>query len=406
MPTYSYKARDVRGGLQTGVTDAPAEQDALRSLREEGLTVIDLTLGGEPQAANAALTRHAARNVKREEVIAFSSQLSVMLETGVPLSEALSAYLVQSRGGNLRRVVDVVADRINSGVSFSASIALFPAVFPSLMVSLLQASEATGTLGAMLGRVSEYLGKERRTRRQIRGALAYPLAMVSLAVTVTVFLIAWVLPRFAKIYESRSAALPTPTRVLLGASDWLVSHWLGLAVGIGLAVVLLAIFRESRKGRRVIDWLKLNTPLIGPIFRNFYTARAARTLGTLLASGVMLPEAVRITRGLTDNVWWSDLWDDMEQSMTSGGTIGDVALASPLLTPSYAQMIAAGERSGRLSTVLERIGAVAEEDLDEAVKTSTQMIEPLMIVFMGATIGGVALALLLPIFTMGSAMAH
>jgi len=406
VPTYSYKARDVRGGLQTGVTDAPAEQDALRSLREEGLTVIDLTLGGEPQAANAALTRHAARNVKREEVIAFSSQLSVMLETGVPLSEALSAYLVQSRGGNLRRVVDVVADRINSGVSFSASIALFPAVFPSLMVSLLQASEATGTLGAMLGRVSEYLGKERRTRRQIRGALAYPLAMVSLAVTVTVFLIAWVLPRFAKIYESRSAALPTPTRVLLGASDWLVSHWLGLAVGIGLAVVLLAIFRESRKGRRVIDWLKLNTPLIGPIFRNFYTARAARTLGTLLASGVMLPEAVRITRGLTDNVWWSDLWDDMEQSMTSGGTIGDVALASPLLTPSYAQMIAAGERSGRLSTVLERIGAVAEEDLDEAVKTSTQMIEPLMIVFMGATIGGVALALLLPIFTMGSAMAH
>lgn len=404
MPSYTYEARDPQGNNRTGVLEAESEQEAVRSLRAEGLTITNIHVGKGTVDPNRVLTDQAAKRVKREEVIAFSSQLAVMLETGVPLSEALGAYLAQSRSTGLRRIVEIVTERVHSGMSFSAAISQFPRVFPTLMVSLMRASEATGAMGPMLSRVADYLGRERRTVKQIRGALTYPMAMVTLAIGVTVFLVAWVLPKFAKIYESRSAALPTPTRILLNVSDFLTNNWLSLALGVAGVVVMLSIIRGASQGRRAIDWLKINSPVIGPIFTNFYLSRAARTLGTLLAAGVTLPEAVRITRGVTGNTLWDDLWDEMEQAMTSGKPIGEVALSSPMLPASAAQMIASAEKSGRLGEVLERIGAVAEEDLDEAVKTGTQMIEPLMITFMGALIGGIAIALLLPIFTMGSAM--
>lgn len=406
MPRYNYQARDSKGRPQAGVIDAGGEAEALRRLRSDGLTVTDVRLSSELVDVEKIRTQQAARAVKREDVIAFSAQLSVMLDTGVPLSEALKAFLSQSRLGGFRRVVEVVADRIHSGVSFSASIAEFPRVFPPIMISLLRASEASGALGSMLGRVSDYLGKDRRTLKQIKGALTYPAVMVTMAFVVTAFLVSWVLPRFARIYQSRSAKLPTPTRLLLAVSGFVEENWIALVCGAAVFAVCAVFFGRSARGRRTLDWAKLNTPVIGPIYRNFYLSRAARTLGTLLASGVTLPHAVKIVRGVTDNVYWRDLWQRMDDAINSGRTVADVVLETPLAPPSVAQMVAAGERTGRLPQVLERVANVCEADLEESIKTGTQMIEPLVITFMGALIGGIAIALLLPIFTMSKVIAH
>lgn len=404
MPRFSYQARDAKGKAQTGVIESATEAEAIRRLRADGMTVTEVGLSSELVDVEKLRTQQAAKNVKREDVIAFSAQLSIMLDTGVPLSEALSAFLTQSKGGGFRRVIEIVADRIHSGVSFSASISEFPKVFPVLMVSLLQASEAAGALGGMLGRVAEYLGKERKTVKQIKGALMYPMVMLTMAIVVTTFLVAWVLPRFARIYESRSAALPTPTRIVLGISNFITANWIVLLVGLISFTVGAVLFRASASGKRTIDWLKINTPVLGPIFKNFYLTRATRTLGTLLAAGVTLPDAIRIVRGVTSNAAWENLWNEIESAITTGRTIADVVLTSSLIPPSVAQMIAAGERSGRLPMVLERVATVSESDLDEAIKTGTQMIEPMVIIFMGALIGGIAIALLLPIFTMGKVM--
>lgn len=404
MLTFAYRARNVRGEAISGIAEARSEGDALRQLQRDGLTVTDIRLGAKATDVDAVRVRHSANQVKREEVISLSSQLSVMLETGVPLGEALEAYVRQTRSRHLRKVMEVVTARITGGMPFSSAISDFPRMFPPLMVSLMEASEASGTMGMMLGRIADYLGKERRTARQIKGALSYPLVMITLAIVVTGFLIAWVLPRFAKIYDSRAAALPTLTRFVMKISDTMTQHWLILSLVLGLIVGVLLSLRLFDAGVRFVDTIKLRTPVIGPIFTRFYLTRACRTLGTLLASGVGLVDGIRIVKGTTNNAHWRDLWTRIEISMNSGHTVSEVVTGSWLIPPPVAQMIAAGERTGRLPEVLDRIADSTEHEFEDAVKNATQMLEPAMIIFMGITIGGIAIALLLPIFNVASVM--
>jgi type IV pilus assembly protein PilC len=393
--------------MQTsGVIEAPTEHDAARLLREDNLSVTSIRIATQISLEGGTSSRSMQRGVKREEVISFTSQMAVMLETGVPLAEALEAVVSQLKPGNFKNVLVTVTDRITSGLSFSVAIAEFPHVFPRMMVSLLEASEAAGSLAAMLHRVSEYLSHERQTKRQIRGALTYPAIMLSMCVIVTSFLIIWVLPRFAGIYEARSAVLPTPTQVLLDSSTWIITNAWALAGALAGTVVLGYWYRSTQSGRELFDTIKIRFPVIGPIFTNFYLTRVTRTLATLLAAGVTLPEAIRILRGLVTNSHWIAIWDELDEAITSGKTIGEVVLNTRTIPPSLGQMIAAGERSGKLPEVLDRVANVTERDFEETVKTGTQLIEPIMIILMGVMIGGVAVALLLPIFTMGSMMSQ
>ncbi len=404
MLNFSYRGYGTGGVAESGVIEARSQTDAMRELQRRGTTVTDIRLGSAPVDAEAILNRHASGNVRRDDVIAFTAQLAVMLETGVPLREALKAYVQQSKAGPLRRIMSTIADRITSGASFSEAISQFPKVFPRMMVSLMRASEATGTMDVMLGRISSYLSKERRTARQIKGAMTYPAVMIALALTITGFLVVWVLPRFAKIYESREAALPTLTKVVLGSSRFVIANWPAIIAGAAAVAGLLFMVRLMPRGRRFIDLLKVRTPVIGTMYTKFYLTRATRTLGTLLGAGVSLLEAIRIVRGVTENALWAELWDEVELSMTSGRSITDAITNTKLIPPAVAQMIAAGERTGRLPEVLDRVSSAAEEELDEAVKNATQLIEPAMIVFMGVTIGGIAISLLLPIFSVSSVM--
>lgn len=406
MPKYSYKARDERGQPVSGSVEAGTREEALLRLRQERKTVTDLVEGGAPVDMEVALTRHAANTVKREEVIAFAAQMSVMLETGVPIAEALRAIIASTRSGSLKRVMNVVQESVHAGGSFSSSLGRFPKAFPTLMTSLVKAAEASGSLGLMLRRVSDYLAKERRTVKQITGALAYPLVMVGMAFVVTIFLVIWVLPRFAKIYETRSATLPAPTRIVMAISKALTGHWIEILVALVAVTVAFFVFRGTRRGRWAIDWSKLHAPIVGRMFTQFYLTRATRTLATLLASGVSLVESLKIVRGVTNNLLWEALWDRMIGSITTGHTMAEVVQDSPLIPAPVASMLSAAERTGKLPETLDRVADAAEHDLDEAIKSGTQMIEPMMIIVMGALIGGIAVALLLPIFTISKVMAH
>lgn len=405
MPDFKYKARTDRGEARAGVIEAETKAAAAQQLRAQGLVPTEISLATRLVDSDAVLTQQAARKVKGEEIVAFANQLAVMIDTGVPLAEAIRAYTEQSRGGPLGRIAGVLSDRIAAGVSFSAAIAEHPGVFPRLMVSLVRASEASGSMGTMLQRVAAYLGNEMRTRRQIRGALIYPMIMLVMGLSVTGFLISWVLPRFASIYEGRDAALPKPTQILLNLSGWVTTNWALLLLAIIALVGAAVLARGTQTGRRLVDRVLLGAPVIGAIFRNFYLTRVARTLATLLASGVQLKEALGIVRGVSASPQWDDFLLHLDQSIDAGRSISDAVLDSPLIPPSFAQMIAAGERTGHLAESLERVADVAEEQFEDSVGAGTQLIEPVMIIAMGSVIGAVAVALLLPIFTMGSAMA-
>ena len=402
--TFSYKARNEHGSAVAGTIDAESQGDAMAMLRRDGMTVTDIKVGTAPIDTEAIKVRQASKQVKREEVIAYANQLGVMLETGVPLSDALGAYIKQARGGGLKKIVAVIDDRVTGGMALSEALKEFPRVFPAMMINLVRASEASGTMAEMLGRVAGYMERERKTVNQIRGALTYPLVMVGVALAVTGFLVVWVLPRFAKIYESKEASLPALTKIVLGLSNFVQTHWMGVLMALAGIVFFFTWARMTTWGKRGIDWMKIKLPVIGPMFTAFYLSRATRTLGTLLTSGVQLLEAVDIVRGVTNNAYWDDLWRDVEAALTGGRELASVIEDAPLFPPAAAQMIAAGERTGRLPQVLDRIATTAEEDLDQAIKTATQLIEPAMIVFMGLTIGGIAMALLLPIFSISSVM--
>lgn len=405
--TYAYRIRDAAGGVVTGTLVASSPEEVGAKLRAEGKIVLSVNEHGLRASAVDPVQikrAEAAKRVKRDDVIALCQQLSVMLETGVPLTEGLDAFCRQTQSPALRQVLEVMRDDIYGGEPISVAMAKWPRVFPVMIVSLMKASEASGTMSMMLGRVGDYLAKERRTARQIRGALAYPTFMMLIGFVLTVFLMVFVLPRFSAIYASRSAALPLPTQVLLAISNFTIHQWMyHIPATIGL-VSGTWFWLKTASGKRFLDNARLRVPVLKTLYGHVYLTRSARTMSTLFSSGVNLLDIISICRGVTNNCVYDELWINMEQGVRDGRQITDAVMNSSLIPPNVASMIAAGERSGRLGDVMARIAEFAEEELDAAVKQVAAIIEPLMICTLGVVVGGVALSLLLPIFSMGKVM--
>jgi type IV pilus assembly protein PilC len=406
--TYAYKSRNAAGEVITGTMVAASAEEVTARLRAEGQFVFDID--ERPMRVFADLDKQqlrrneAAKRVRREDVIAFCQQLSVMLETGVPLSEALDAFRRQTTRPEFRQVLDVLADDVDSGEPLSAAMEKWPRVFPNMMISLMKASEASGTMATMLGRVGDYLGKDRRTIKQIKGALAYPMFMMASGIAITIFLVSFVLPRFARIYEQRSASLPTPTKILLDISGFVTTKYMWYGPVVIVLLLVFFVWAKRPLGRRTFDWIRLHLPTVRTMYTHLYVTRVTRTMATLLAAGVNVLDVIDICRGVTGNIYYEDLWNAMERGVREGRQISDAVFKSALVPPNVASMISAGERSGQLSQVMERIADFSQEELDSAVARVTTYIEPIMIIFMGVVIGGAATALLLPIFNMGRVM--
>lgn len=406
--TFAYRARDTNGQVLTGSMVASNSREVGARLRSEGkfvLTVSDNPLSAEHDLDREQTRRNeAAKRVRREDVIAFCQQLSVMLETGVPLSEAMDAFLQQAPRKEFRMVIESIRQRVYAGEPFSDAMADWPRCFPKMMVSLMKASEASGTMAMMLGRISHYLDKERKTAKQIKGALAYPMFMVGIAMILTIFLMVVVLPKFAAIYQMRSASLPTPTLVLLGLSEFVTNQYTIYGPVLLVLTGGFMFWKRRPSGQRFLDWLRLNVPVLRGMYRQLYLTRASRTMATLLGAGVGLLDIIEICRGVTSNSYYDDLWDEVADHIRDGKQLSEAIARSPYIPANVAAMIGAGERSGKLADVMYRVAEFSEEELDSAVKQATAYIEPAMIVTMGVVVGGVAMALLLPIFRMGAVM--
>ena len=408
MPNFSYQARDNAGQMCSGVLTADSVAEAGRMIRGEGKFIVKIQEAranvSQDDSPTVSMKTHY-RNIKRDEVIHFTHQMSVMIDTGVTLGEALESISQQTSNEHFKAVLTDVSDRVQAGQQFSAALEQHGKIFPNLMVSLLKASEASGTMGQMLERISEYLTKERNTIKSVRGAMVYPVIMMLMASGVTIFLLTFVLPRFGKIYANRGAMLPAPTRLLLGVSEFLTNFWY-IPVGVIVTLIGLLVYMQTQDwGRRAIDWVKLNVPLIGNMFRQLYITRATRTMGTMISAGVPMLDMVAITRDVTRNKHFEDLWDAVDGQLREGVQLSNALFESPLIPPSVSRMIHSGEQAGRLGQVMEKIAAFTEHDFDEAVKRTTEFIEPAMVAFMGGLIGFVAISLLLPIFSVGQVMA-
>ncbi len=406
MARFAYHVRNGSGASAEGVLTAASLPEAMRTLRNDGNIIVDLHeqagAGRTPEQAAAAV----APKAKRDEVIFFANQLAIMVDTGVPLPEALDSIAEQSASPGFRAMLTDISADVKGGAPLSAALGKFPKAFNPLFVSMVKASEASGTMGKMLVRVARYLEEQRKVVKRVKGACAYPVAMLGFCVLVLIAMLVFILPRFEKIYMGKSAVLPLPTTILLNSSKFLVSYWPFILVALAAAVVGWVLFCRKPQGRLFMDKLRLNVPVLGPMFRKSYLARSLRTLATMIATGVNMLDALDITAEVAGNEYYRRVWLSLKEQVQQGSGLAEEMRKHPLLPRNVAQMVAAGERTGKLGMVLDRVAGFCEEELDTAVRTATSFIEPVMIIVMGFIVGGIAMSLLLPVFSLSKIVGH
>jgi type IV pilus assembly protein PilC len=392
MPGFAYQARDVLGETIEGTLDVSSRDEALARLKREGLAVLEL----EEEGAGLELM---PRRIRQAEIIFTTNQLAVMVDTGITLSSALGSIADQETNPPLKRLLLDLKVAVESGDDFSAALSRHPQYFDRTYISLIKASEQTGTLGTMLETVATYLRSQLETRQKIRAAMAYPSVMAVLAVGVTVFLLTYILPKFEPLFSRKGIKLPKITVMMMSASDVLLHYWqFWLAAAIAL-VLTYAFGRNSEPGRKILDWLKIHVPIIGTMSRKVTLSRSVRTLGTMVASGVSVLEAIRLTAEVASNWYYEQAWLRVLDRVTEGQRIAQsLEDERHLFPPTLIQMIGAGEETGKLDIVLGKVSSFYDREVETSLKATTSMIEPLMICAMGVIVGTIALGLLMPIF--------
>jgi type IV pilus assembly protein PilC len=413
---FAYQARDQRGQVVSGFINAASIMEASKSLRAEGKYIVDIKPAKAGAGNPAARAEDAAvvspdsvgpkTRVSRDEVINFALQLSVMVDTGVPLSESLHGLSEQAFSPTFVAVLKSIDQDVTGGKDFSSTLERFPRIFPRYFVSLVKASEVSGTMGPMLRKLADYLVSQREMAKKVKGALIYPGFMFVMSISVTIFLLTAILPKFTAIFASRKAALPLPTTVLMAISHSLIGYWYLWILGAGALGVGIALLLKTQRGKQMADYLKLHVPIFGTMFHKLYLSRSLSTMGTMITSGVQVLDCLHIVKDVSGNHYYEKLWEEVHTKVQNGSQLSEPLLKSPLIPKSVAQMITSGEKTGELPNVLSRISAYMEEDLRTAIKTATQFIEPVMIGIMGFMIGGVAIAMLMPILTISKVMSQ
>lgn len=393
--SYRYKLRDPQGKLHDGRVEATSVDAAAQQLRKGGMAIVSL----EDESDDVGLL---PRRISKSDVIYTTNQLAVMVETGITLTSALNGMIEQEENPSLRRVLADLKSSVEQGEDFSSALARYPRMFDQTYVSLVKASEATGSLGEMLDRLAGYLRKEMENRAKVRAALAYPTVMLVMAIAVTIFLMTFIMPKFTPLFNRPGMKLPTPTKVLMAISSGLMDWWY---LWLGGAIALVAGYlyaRRTERGRQVFDWIRIHAPLMGSMYRKVAISRSVRTLGTMVTSGVPLLESLQLSAEVSGNYYYEKLWKEVLQDVTTGNQIHEALGRSRLFPRMLVQMIRAGEDSGRLDEVLAKLSDYYDQEVETSLRTMTSLIEPLMITVMGVIVGGIGMAIMLPIFSLSS----
>ncbi|MBN2560673.1 MAG: type II secretion system F family protein [Phycisphaerae bacterium] len=422
MPVFTYVARDDTGALVEDEVTASSQAQAAKIVRGEGKFVVRVApkqgasgFGQDghahtgwtesPSSARSAKGSRIFREKYRpDDLIFFTNQLAVMVETGVSLSEALEACTHEGNSPRFAKALDRVIDKVTAGSEFSAALAECPDVFPTVYVSLMKASEASGQMGSMLERLARHLEDQRVMTKKIKGAITYPIVMFVFAIGVTIFLMTFVLPKFGSIYAGKEDSLPSITRALLVFSDVLVAYGLYVLGGLVAASVGLFLYFRTPAGRLKAEAIKLGLPLLGPLFHKAYLARSLHTLGTMIQSGVSMLDGVRLTASACGSMAYEKMWNTVNDRLETGQQVSEALADSRQVPRAINKMLSAGERSGQLGPVMGRVAKHCEAELNTAIKAMTSLLEPAIVMFLGVVVGGLVLALLLPIFTISKAL--
>lgn len=338
----------------------------------------------------------------RKDILNFTNQLAVMIRAGISLQESLESIGGQVTNQKFKVVITDLKNQIEAGQSFSQALAEHPEIFNNLYINMVAAAEVSGSLSSMLQKLAEYLDSETETRSQVKGAMVYPVIIAVMAVSVTVFLLCFVLPRFTAIFSGKEHLLPRPTKILMASSAFLRGYWYFIVPGVGAALWSFWYFIGTTSGRLWWDKTKLSLPLIKTLCRSLYITRSLHTMGVLIRSGVPILSTISITAQIAGNVLYKKMWLGVHQEVRQGKKIASSLGQYNLMPGNVVQMIRSGEESGTMGDVLRDVSNYYARELKTVIKTVTSMIEPIMICIMGVLVGFIAMSIILPIFRMSS----
>ncbi len=397
MYTYNYQARDNHGKIIAGIQDALNEENAITSLMSRGLMVLSI------QQKGAASKRKKNTNVKETDLVLFTRQLATMIDAGIPLVSAMTALYETAdpkKQAGLRNVVGDLTARVQGGESFNQSLLKHPQVFNRLYTSMVKAGETGGLLADILDRLAGFLEASARLRKKIKSAMTYPIAVISIAFVITIFLIVRVVPVFAEIFKDFGKPLPAPTQFLVDVSDFLRAYWWALIFGAVGAVYGLRFFLKTKTGNEIWNRWQLKLPIFGPLTHKICMSRFARTFAQLIRSGVPILETLEIVGGSSGNTVIEGSIKGVSDDVEKGDNLSIALSRKTIFPPMMLRMVAAGESTGKIDEMLEKMADFWDEEIEATLAALTSLLEPILIVILGVIVGGIVIALFLPIFKM------
>jgi type IV pilus assembly protein PilC len=404
MITFAYQARDASGRIVSGIQDALNEDNAVTSLMSRGLMVLSLQ-----EKSIASKTRKKVWTVRETDLVLFTRQLATMIEAGISLVQGLTALYDQAdpkRQRNLRHVVSDVTTRVQGGETFHEAIAKHPRVFNRLFVSMVKAGESGGLLAEILERLAGFLEATARLKKKVKSAMTYPVIVVCIAFAITTFLIVRVVPIFGEIFKDFGAKLPAPTQFLIDISEFVRSEWYFLILGIVGTIVGVRMFVRSKRGKEIWDKWKLKLPVFGPLIHKIAMSRFARTFAQLIRSGVPILEVIDIVGGASGNDVIEKSIRSMGADVEKGDNLSAAMSKKPIFPPMLLRMVAAGESTGKIDNMLEKMADFWDEEIEAMLDALTSLIEPMLIVFLGVIVGGIVIAMFLPIFKLNEVVSQ
>jgi type IV pilus assembly protein PilC len=401
MPTYAYQARDDKGGTKKGTIEAPDQTAATTSLAQKGLVVVSITESTSVQRKQGISTIGGKRigKVPEADMVMFTRQLATMIDAGIPLVQSLSALTEQTQNKNFKPVLQQLTSVIETGEQLSTALGKFPTVFDRLYVNMVRAGESGGALAEILDRLASYQEASSKLKKKVKSSMSYPVIVMIMAIIIVIFLLVKVIPVFAGIYKDFNSTLPAPTAILIAVSEVLRS-WMGIVVGFVIIFGVIGFMKwtKTENGRKRWDGWKLKFPVFGPLLQKIAVSRFARTFAQLIRSGVPIIETLNIVASSSGNWLIESATMDAAKAIEKGESIGPSLAKHSIFPPMIIRMITAGESTGKVDVMLEKISDFYDSEIDAMLTGLTSLIEPLMIGFLGVVIGGIVLAMFMPIF--------
>jgi len=402
MPVFAYEGRTSSGDVRKGEIEA-ASPDAARSLlRQRQISATSVKPKGGLGSIEIKMPAFLEPAVTNKDLVIFTRQFATMIDSGLPLVQCLDIQSKQAPNPSFRKQLVVIKESVESGTTFADALAKYPDTFDDLFRNMVAAGEVGGILDTILNRLAQYLEKADKLKRQIKGAMMYPVIVLLVSLGVVSLLLLKVVPTFEEMFAEFGQALPAPTQFVIDLSKWLQANFLYIIVGIVVTGFAFRQFYKTKRGEVIIDGIMLKLPVFGDLLVKTAVARFCRTLGTMIASGVPILEALDICGRTAGNKVIENAVQSVREAISEGRTIAEPLSEAKVFPEMVCQMISVGEATGALDVMLGKVADFYEDEVDQAVENLTSMMEPLIIVFLGTIIGGLVIAMYMPIFSMAS----